>query len=248
MSLDAATCVLVIDDDVIVRELAEALLPLEGFDVTLAASGMEAVETMRRRTAEFDAVLCDLHLPDVAEPQLAAELERLRSPHTPLIAMSATRPDAATKARYAGFLAKPFQPSDVSTAIARARQGSRQEETVAEPAQPEAQAGLPELDDRIFDSLSATLPAAQLLELYALTVDDVSQRVERMRSAQAAGDPERFRSEAHAIKGGCGMVGAVELRELAAAAEGSAMENTPPLAEFVRACARLRRMLDARLT
>jgi HPt (histidine-containing phosphotransfer) domain-containing protein len=68
-----------------------------------------------------------------------------------------------------------------------------------------------------------------------------------MHAALAAGDLDTVRREAHAIKGGCGMVGAGELYALAAATEGGTASGSMGMAEFAPACERLRRILDTRL-
>jgi HPt (histidine-containing phosphotransfer) domain-containing protein len=83
--------------------------------------------------------------------------------------------------------------------------------------------------------------------LYRITLEDVKQRLERMRVAAESGDMEQYRAEAHAIKGGCGMVGAGELSSLAAAAEGGSEVGNIAFAEFDDACGRLQGMLDARM-
>jgi HPt (histidine-containing phosphotransfer) domain-containing protein len=68
-----------------------------------------------------------------------------------------------------------------------------------------------------------------------------------MRRAAAEGDDAAFKREAHAIKGGCGMVGALELQKLATSMEqrGLRDDDVATLDEFLVACERLRRMLIA---
>jgi HPt (histidine-containing phosphotransfer) domain-containing protein len=106
------------------------------------------------------------------------------------------------------------------------------------------------LDEAIFARLSRQLPAARLKELFQLTLSDARRRLELIQKAQAADDLDTVRREAHALKGGAGMVGASELHRLAdqaenAAAAGSAAD-TASLEDFLAACIRLERMLDTR--
>jgi CheY-like chemotaxis protein len=197
--------------------------------------------------AGFDVVLCDLHLPDTTTGDLLAKVRESVSGQTIVLAMSATAAASEQVKGFDGFVQKPFQTADLMMALAEARSGLAARAAGAESGSRLAGAGMPPLDEAIFARLASALPAAQLLELYRLTLEDVSQRVERMRAAVGARDGEGLRREAHAIKGGCGMVGAVELRELAAAAEGGSPECTPAPADFSRACLRLERMLNARL-
>jgi HPt (histidine-containing phosphotransfer) domain-containing protein len=76
-----------------------------------------------------------------------------------------------------------------------------------------------------------------------------------MRRLAADHDAARFVREAHAIKGGCGMLGATELHRLASQLETSGIETPPPgtpedvnsLDELSAACDRLERMLGSRV-
>ncbi len=53
--------VLVVDDDAGIRETMADILALEGYDVTLAASGEEAVAIAQRE--RFDVALLDIRMP-----------------------------------------------------------------------------------------------------------------------------------------------------------------------------------------
>jgi HPt (histidine-containing phosphotransfer) domain-containing protein len=69
-----------------------------------------------------------------------------------------------------------------------------------------------------------------------------------MERAASQGDDAAYRREAHAIKGGCGMVGAKELQKLATSMEEQGIDATNHVAtheEFVLAVERLRRILVA---
>jgi HPt (histidine-containing phosphotransfer) domain-containing protein len=69
-----------------------------------------------------------------------------------------------------------------------------------------------------------------------------------MRRAAFGDDDAAYKSQAHAIKGGCGMVGALELQTLATSMEerGLRDDHVASLKEFTVACERLRGMLVAR--
>jgi HPt (histidine-containing phosphotransfer) domain-containing protein len=89
----------------------------------------------------------------------------------------------------------------------------------------------------------------RLGQLYALCLDDARRRVAAMRLATSMEDEEAYRKEAHALKGGCGMVGAVELQRLAAWMEARGLNATNHVAtldEFLLGCERVERMLVAR--
>jgi HPt (histidine-containing phosphotransfer) domain-containing protein len=83
-----------------------------------------------------------------------------------------------------------------------------------------------------------------------MCLDDVARRIATMREAASAGNETSYKREAHAIKGGCGMIGATELQRLATAMEnkGLTANHVATLDEFVVAQERLKRMLNARET
>src|SRR5438093_11661909 len=59
---------LVVDDDRSLRESCSNLLQLDGYQVTAAGRGQEALELLRHR--RFDIVLLDLYLSDVSGYEL----------------------------------------------------------------------------------------------------------------------------------------------------------------------------------
>ncbi len=68
-------CVLVVDDEEIVRNVLERMLVKIGYTVTAASSGLEAVNIFRRTKGGFDAVILDLAMPGMDGPEV---LEFLR--------------------------------------------------------------------------------------------------------------------------------------------------------------------------
>jgi CheY-like chemotaxis protein len=113
----------------------------------------------------------------------------------------------------------------------------------------------PVLNETIYRQLAVSVPSKQLQEMYTMCVNDARQRIAGMRKLAAHHDAARFVREAHAIKGGCGMLGATELHRMAAkleadgpdaAAPGGA-QNVNSLDELSAACDRLERMLGSRV-
>jgi CheY-like chemotaxis protein len=244
--------VLVIDDDAIMRELLSAVLSMEGHAVQLTSSGDEAVAWLAERSEEIDIILADLHMPGLQGAGLVERLKQERAPSTLLIGMSGTAFNPVEAVLFEAFLQKPFEIDEFVRAVETASRARNAEGgAVKPPAEPArvihaAGAQAPVLDEAIYARLATILAPAQLQELYRVTVEDVLRRVEAMREAVERGDLRQCRSEAHAIKGGCGMVGAAELSALAAAVEAGTPAESPPFADFADACTRLQGMLDAR--
>jgi HPt (histidine-containing phosphotransfer) domain-containing protein len=104
------------------------------------------------------------------------------------------------------------------------------------------------LDEGVYRKLAGAMKREKLEQLYALCLKDAEMRVALMREAASSGDDAAYKREAHAVKGGCGMVGATELQTLAMSMEEKGLGNANHVAtldEFVVACERLRRILIA---
>ncbi len=247
------TQVLVVDDDPIMGELLDALLTIEGYRVTRAVSGGEAIQVAREGTPTPDVILCDIQMPGMRGGELARSLAKMRaegalSGDTVILAMSGSSPSPEELQSFDGSLRKPFSVADLGEAVAQARAKSGEQVSTGKfRATVEAPAPRPPLDQNIFDKLKSKIGSDSLRQLYDMTLEDVRARLERMAAAAQSGDDTTVRQEAHTIKGSCGMVGALELQALATATEGGSAVDTSALADFDSACQRLERMLNEKL-
>lgn len=105
------------------------------------------------------------------------------------------------------------------------------------------------LSDSIYGSFERMLTPAQVGELYSMCLDDADRRIRLLQQSAHQQDQENFRNIIHAIKGTCGMVGALQLAAMAAAMEQAPMpgpEDQSPYEQFLCASAHLRRILKAK--
>jgi CheY-like chemotaxis protein/HPt (histidine-containing phosphotransfer) domain-containing protein len=235
--------VLVVDDDVIMRDVLALMLDAGGYDVWLAESGEAALQEIADGAAGIDIVLTDMHMPGLQGAELARRLRAAAGPRTLLIGMSGSEPETEEMREFRAFLEKPFTVEAFAEAVERALA----EDEATQTATGKLRKSTAVLDEDIFTKLQAMMPAAQLRELYRITLEDVRRRVEQMCAAKDRGDWMECRAEAHSIKGGCGMVGANELSALAADVERGAETGTMEFADFDAACSRLQGMLDSRI-
>jgi CheY-like chemotaxis protein len=223
---------LLIDDDETTRELLTLLLAAEGWTVTEAASGEEAVALAPSTSPEV--ILSDLQMPGLSGEQLASHL-RSACPDKPvLLAMTAT--PKGNVPGYDAMLTKPFAPSEVRrvcTTLANAH---------ATPSQHDQA-----IDTDTFRRMRKSMSTPQLRALYDFALTDAEQRVQRMEAASNTGDDATLRKEAHAMKGSCGMIGATRLHGLASTVEDAGLASSMPpgaFPEFLREINYARRMLD----
>jgi DNA-binding NtrC family response regulator len=84
--------ILVVDDDMVARDLLREALASEGYTVTTAANGLEALERIRAST--FHLVITDLAMPGLDGLALLKEAKRL-VPHLQVILLTASREEQA---------------------------------------------------------------------------------------------------------------------------------------------------------
>jgi CheY-like chemotaxis protein len=233
-----AVPVLVIDDDELSREVFSFLLQDAGYEVQTADSGDEALLRLQSTSARPKVVLTDLQMPGTSGKELALQLRALCGPSTTLLAMSASEPEDDSAREFDGFLLKPFTMATLAAAIAGKTSEAVEGSSVTDTSV---------LDETVYRKLSQSMKPLQLEQLYTLCLSDAEGRITNMRLSASNGDDAAYRREAHAVKGGCGMVGALELQMLATAMEqrGLSDDHVATLDEFMAASERLRRILVA---
>jgi two-component system response regulator PilR (NtrC family) len=110
--------ILVIDDDLSLREMMEMILRHAGHQVTLAEDGSTGLNTAL--DGNFEAIVSDIKMPGLSGLEILKHL-RAANKTTPLILISAyVQPDTAVAAMREGaydFIPKPFQPQDLLAVI-----------------------------------------------------------------------------------------------------------------------------------
>ncbi|MDR3701513.1 MAG: PAS domain S-box protein [Candidatus Sulfopaludibacter sp.] len=113
--------VLVIDDEIIVRQMARTVLERQGYEVILAENGQQAIELFERNPMEFSLVVLDLSMPGMSGAQTLPELRRHR-PEIPVLITSGYTESQAMHIfagqDVAGFLQKPFSSQILVNRIA----------------------------------------------------------------------------------------------------------------------------------
>ncbi|MCC6930111.1 MAG: response regulator [Gemmatimonadaceae bacterium] len=114
--------ILLVEDEVAVRQVASRMLTLLGYRVLEAADGTDALAVAEREGSAIDIVVTDVMMPRVKGPELVRAL-RLRLPQLPVVFMSGySGLDAAALSEMASLgpmLAKPFAQEALATVVRR---------------------------------------------------------------------------------------------------------------------------------
>lgn len=124
-----AVTVLVTDDNVVNRKVANKLLQKLGCEVIEAADGLEALDVVSR--SKIDVVLMDVQMPNMDGLTATSEIRKMSSPlcNTPIIGLSANAmPQDQQKMLKAGmdsYLAKPVHLDQLRTALDGVGEGEK---------------------------------------------------------------------------------------------------------------------------
>ena len=118
--------ILVVDDEIEIREGLEALLTSENFQVTLAETGAAGLQKLEDNP--FDLMLLDVSLPDRNGLELLREI-RLRDPQISIILITAYGSIDMARAAFKGgaqdFITKPWSNDELVAQISVAIEGRR---------------------------------------------------------------------------------------------------------------------------
>lgn len=109
--------ILVVDDELLVRETVGGLLADEGYTVELASNGAEAIA--RVKAHKPDAILLDLMMPGMNGRQFLEALRELGHGEVPVVVMTAVQ-GLAQGGPFAEVIEKPFDLDDLLNKVALA--------------------------------------------------------------------------------------------------------------------------------
>ena len=238
---------LLIDDDQVSREVMATVLGLSGFTVAMAVSGEAAIESLEEGKSVPDAILMDAQMPGLSGTELIAELRARTGAR--IFVVSGSNPPPEVNAAADGFLLKPFDAETLGKLL----------ESGGQPREPSLPSLLdandPVVSEEVLAQFRQLMPEPAVRKVYESVVADLAGASTRSPSAIAKGDGAEVRRIGHAIKGGCGMAGALEAARLGAMLESGSyptgdnhLDNREALLRDLRTAARrLKNMLDVEM-
>lgn len=228
--------ILLIDDDLVSREVIATVLTLHGHMVHTAETGDDAIGMLESGSVAPGVILMDAQLPGLSGVELISRLRGLVGAEILLISGSSPAEDLAKAAD--GFLMKPFTPEDLKRVLG---DHAGKSETLT------AQTTEPVVNPETLAQFRQLMTEATVREIYAAVVSDLKKRLAGLEKAIAESDSDQIRRIGHAIKGGCGMAGAMQAARLGAQLESHSdqLDNcAEALQQLYSAIKRLERMLE----
>lgn len=175
--------ILIADDSIAVRKVAERLLTEAGLGVTLAANGEEALAYLAKERP--DVVVSDVIMPDKSGYEVCAFIRgNATLAATPVLLISGIVNDEVTRqaesCRADGVLKKPFQGTSLKDRVL---------ELIAKRQEPEPTA----IDERA--SVSTSIPAEKMRQVSDQPSLGLSQEVGKLKEVEEQLQAERVRSE-----------------------------------------------------
>ncbi len=113
--------ILVVDDEEVIRDVCTQILAEEGYDVTTASTGKQALHLVSSK--RFDAVITDIMMPDMSGLDLLEIIKKAGMDISTIVITGLGTFDMATQADRLGareFVVKPFTPAELKEAVAKA--------------------------------------------------------------------------------------------------------------------------------
>ena len=266
MASIAGARLLLVDDNELNQEVAQALLVGAGLQVDLACDGQQAVNMVQAQ--DYDLVLMDMQMP-VMDGLEATRLIRtdLHMTELPIVAMTANAMasdrEECLRAGMNDHVAKPMDPVRLFETLRqwirpRPGLGRAADSQVLPVSKPSAQVHSTDLPDLpgidVKNGLSHMMGRHDIyLDLLRRFDADYRQAAQQCRDALGRGDREGALRLAHTVKGLAGNIGATDLQEAAGKLEaalkqpGDVAATTALLEGFDQAFQSVIQTLDARL-
>ena len=227
---------LLAEDHPVNQQVLSRQLALVGFHVDVADDGAAAFD--RFCTTRYGAVLTDLNMPGLSGYELAAAIREREAAtgaaRTPILALTANavrgEADRCVAAGMDDFATKPTTIPLLSTKLRRWLSHLAWEEDPGGPGllRPADGPDRPIVDPSAVGEVAGGDPglmASIVVEFAASAREDMAA----IRAAARAGDMASLRRHAHRLQGGCLVVGATAVAELAARIESGCAEGLIPL-------------------
>jgi CheY-like chemotaxis protein/HPt (histidine-containing phosphotransfer) domain-containing protein len=208
--------VLLIDDDLVSREVLATVLTMSGYTVHTAADGDAAIALIESGDSKPEVILMDTQMPGLSGVPL---IEALRDhSRAKVFAISASKPSNEILGASDGFLQKPFGSDALRKALNDFGPPQRLSTTPAGEDDP------PVLKMETLQKFRESMAEARVKEIYDAVMNDLAAKLPALEAAIDNLDADLVHRIGHSIKGGCAMAGAAQVSRLGALLETVSFE------------------------
>ncbi|MGE4559292.1 MAG: sigma-54-dependent transcriptional regulator [Desulfobulbus sp.] len=158
--------ILVVDDELSMREFLRILLEKEGYQVTLAAEGKSALQLAEQHP--FDLVISDIRMPGMTGLELLAQLKEVQPDIGVIMITAFASPDDAVTAMKNGafdYITKPFNVDEIKRVVRAVLKKRMRSENGNGGGFPEIIGRSPEMM-KIFDLITKIAPTPANVLIY----------------------------------------------------------------------------------
>ncbi len=236
--------ILLVEDNLINQQVAVGILQIQGYSVTVANNGREALEAYGQ--GAFDLVLMDCHMPEMdgfeATREIRTREQATRGKRIPIIALTANAMahdrEECLQAGMDDHLSKPFSMLKLQEMLDRwIGQTTVAHSEAAELAARATAKAAEVIDRQVLGELGKILKPEMLARTLQLYLVESPKLIEKLKQGASAGDAQQTASAAHSLKSSSANVGAKVLsrycERVEAAARRADMEEARKMAATI---------------
>ena len=122
MNVNGKETILVVEDEEVVRNLAERILRQYGYNVMTASDGVEGIEIFKKYETDISLILLDLTMPKMSGEMVFEKIQEIKQENVNVIISSGHSEDEVRKgilSEAKGYLTKPYTVSELTETVRR---------------------------------------------------------------------------------------------------------------------------------
>ncbi|RLB07078.1 MAG: hypothetical protein DRG27_06805 [Deltaproteobacteria bacterium] len=216
--------VLLAEDNPVNQKVAKSMLEKQGFQVTIANNGKEAVELLTKES--FDLVLMDVQMPEMDGLEATRKIRELGI-KIPIVALTANAFEEDRKrcleAGMDEYLSKPIKIEELLNIISKFFEAEAGPEQKQEHVQIQSKKVIQIDMKRAMDAVGGDKEL--LNELLNMFYEDSKAKLKEIKEAIKNKDYEKLRELVHAVKGASANIGLTEIYEICLELENMAKKK-----------------------